>query len=235
MTSHLRPTAPVAADALLPGDPGRALALAQDLLAAPLMANHHRGLWGYHGETPDGSELTVQATGVGGPSAAIVLSELAELGVRRAIRVGTCRAIRDGLEPGALVVATEAVAADGTSRSLGARGAVGAASLLTEALRSLASEAVAARVTTRDLYYYDSDAENGSEADGSAAVEMCAAPLFALGQALEVEVGCLLVVIEQAGEGAAPGALAEGRLAEAELRMGRIAAAALGIRAERPA
>ncbi|MGA8365049.1 MAG: hypothetical protein WB709_11075, partial [Solirubrobacteraceae bacterium] len=44
---HLRPTAELAERVLLPGDPGRALALAQVLIDAPLMFNHHRGLWGY--------------------------------------------------------------------------------------------------------------------------------------------------------------------------------------------
>ena len=90
MPARLRPTAPIAADAVLVGDPGRALMLAQELLEEPKMSNHARGLWGYSGLTPAGRELTIQATGMGGPSAALVLADLAELGVRRAIRVGTC-------------------------------------------------------------------------------------------------------------------------------------------------
>ena len=90
MPSRLRPTAPYAADAILVGDPGRALLLAQELLEQPKMCNHARGLWGYSGRTPRGDELTIQSTGIGGPSAALVLADLAELGVRRAIRVGSC-------------------------------------------------------------------------------------------------------------------------------------------------
>ena len=57
------------------------------------MFNHNRGLWGYTGEAADGRALTIQATGMGGPSAAIVLAELIALGARRAIRVGTCGAL----------------------------------------------------------------------------------------------------------------------------------------------
>ena len=49
--------------------------LAQALLEAPRMFNHHRGLWGYTGAASDGEPLTIQATGMGGPSAAIVLQE----------------------------------------------------------------------------------------------------------------------------------------------------------------
>jgi uridine phosphorylase len=41
---HLQPTAPLAERVLLPGDPGRALRLAQALLREPKMFNHHRGL-----------------------------------------------------------------------------------------------------------------------------------------------------------------------------------------------
>ncbi len=96
---HLRPTATLAERVLLPGDPGRALALAQLLLESPLMFNHHRGLWGYTGTADDEEPLTIQSTGMGGPSAAIVLHELISLGVTRAIRVGTCGALDPALAP----------------------------------------------------------------------------------------------------------------------------------------
>jgi uridine phosphorylase len=118
---HLRPTAALAERVLLPGDPGRALALAQTLLVKPLMFNHHRGLWGYTGPArADGEPLTIQSTGIGGPSAAIVLTELIALGARRAIRVGTCGALAPGLSLGDLIVARDSISADGTSRALGA-------------------------------------------------------------------------------------------------------------------
>ena len=84
------------------------------------MSNHARGLWGYTGETPEGRPLSIQSTGMGGPSAAIVLQELAELGVRRAIRVGTCGALDPELVHGELVVAADSLAEDGASRALGA-------------------------------------------------------------------------------------------------------------------
>ncbi len=108
MPARLRPTAAVAADAILVGDPGRALLLAQELLEQPKMSNHARGLWGYSGSTPGGRELSVMSTGMGGPSAGIVLTDLAELGMRRAVRVGTGTAMREGAEPGELIVVTAA-------------------------------------------------------------------------------------------------------------------------------
>src|SRR5262249_560222 len=119
MPHHLRPSAAYAPEALLPGDPGHALALAQQLLSQPKMSNHSRGLWGYTGETADGRPLSIQSTGIGGPSAAIVLTEVGELGVRKAIRVGTCGALDPGLSHGDLVVVGEALALDGASRALG--------------------------------------------------------------------------------------------------------------------
>src|SRR5204862_2796493 len=93
---HLQPTAELAPRALLPGDPGRALLLAQTLLDQPRMFNHNRGLWGYTGAAADGAPLTIQSTGMGGPSAAVVAEELADLGVKRILRVGTCGALVEG-------------------------------------------------------------------------------------------------------------------------------------------
>src|SRR5580658_9483537 len=119
---HLHPTAELAERVLLPGDPGRALALAHELLERPLMFNHNRGLWGYTGAASDGDLLTIQATGIGGPSAAIVLEELIALGLKRAIRVGTAGALAPGLALGDLVVARAAICADGTSVALGCDG-----------------------------------------------------------------------------------------------------------------
>src|SRR5665213_2072117 len=90
-TIHIQPTAPLAERVLVPGDPGRALLLAQALLSEPKMFNHNRGLWGYTGPALlDGEPLTIQSTGMGGPSAAIVIAELADLGARTIVRVGTC-------------------------------------------------------------------------------------------------------------------------------------------------
>lgn len=112
--ARLRPTAPNAADAILVGDPGRALMLAQHLLQEPKMSNHARGLWGYTGETETGKPLTVQSTGMGGPSASVVLRDLAELGVRRAVRIGTCASLRD-FELGDLVIVSDAFPEPGGS------------------------------------------------------------------------------------------------------------------------
>jgi uridine phosphorylase len=118
--AHLHPTAELAERALLPDDPGQALALTRVLFdATPRMFNHHRGLWGYTGLGVDGAPLTVQSTGIGGASAAIVVGELHALGLRRAVRIGRAWAVDGSLRAGELVAATAVVARDGTSRALG--------------------------------------------------------------------------------------------------------------------
>src|SRR3990170_3132936 len=115
----LKPHEPVAERVLLPGDPGRALRLANQLIDAPRMLNHHRGLWGYGGRPADGEPLTIQSSGLGGPSAAAVVAELVALGARRLIRVGTAAGLR-ATPLGAPAVAAAALAADG-ARDLRAR------------------------------------------------------------------------------------------------------------------
>ncbi|HEY7962046.1 MAG TPA: hypothetical protein VID29_09010 [Solirubrobacteraceae bacterium] len=239
-TIHLRPTAELAERVLLPGDPGRALALAQLLLEQPLMFNHNRGLWGYTGTAADGAPLTIQSTGMGGPSAAIVLHELAALGVRRAIRVGTCGALNGDLALGDLLVAREAIAADGTSRALGADAHVSADAQLSAALEEAAAQHQdsdggpaarpahpGARIVSTDLFYEpDAGREAQWRAAGALAVEMEAATLFAVGARLGVQVGCVLAVSDALGTGTREHIDEDTLLAAAEA-MGRLATAAL--------
>jgi uridine phosphorylase len=222
-TIHLHPTAPLAPRVLLPGDPGRALSLAQALLSEPRMFNHNRGLWGYTGAAPDGGPLTIQATGMGGPSAAIVATELAELGARSLVRVGTCGALRPDLALGDLVVAAEAICADGTSRALGAGGRASADADLTAALAAAAPGAPVGAVISVDLFYDNSP----PPAEDALAVEMEAATLFALGSSLGLAVGCALVVSDTFGEEAGRTRIDAEQLAAAGERMGRAAIAAL--------
>jgi uridine phosphorylase len=96
--------------------------------ATPRFFNHHRGLWGYSGLAVDGAPLTVQSTGIGGPSAAIVVAELHALGLRRAVRIGRAWGLSDLVRPGDLVAAERVLCGDGASRAL-----AGAESVLPDA------------------------------------------------------------------------------------------------------
>jgi len=221
---HLRPTAPLAERVLLPGDPGRALALAQSLLLQPRMFNHNRGLWGYTGAAPDGEPLTIQSTGMGGPSAAIVLSELIALGARRAIRVGTCGALAKGLALGAAVVARESICADGTSRALGAGERVAADPALTETLIAHLPAAHAGTIVSVDLFY---DTRDQRAAHDALAIEMEAAALFAVGAAAGTPVACVLAVSDTFDEGGARRRIDDDSLLAAAEAIGAAAIAAL--------
>jgi uridine phosphorylase len=191
LPQRLRPTAEIHSEAILVGDPGRAMALAQVLTEGPKMSNHARGLWGYSGTTPEGRGLTVQATGMGGPSAALVLSDLAELGVRSAVRVGTCAAIDPHLRPGDLIWVREA-----RPWSVDGRGAGSPAfpdEALAERLRSaLGDEAKPGRVASLDVLH---PSPGHATPDGDAA-DMQTAALFAVGLELGVAIAAVLIVTD---------------------------------------
>ena len=199
---HLRPTAPLADRVLLPGDPGRALLLAQALLHEPKMFNHHRGLWGYTGTAADEQPLTIQSTGMGGPSAAIVITELATLGARRLIRTGTCGALDPRLELGDLILAREATANDGASRALGAGACVEADEELTNAIAAAAGAAASGslhvgRVVTTDLFYDNTGQEHRWAEAGALAIEMETATLFTIAKNKGLQAAALLIVTDK--------------------------------------
>ncbi len=223
---HIHPTAPLAERVLLPGDPGRALRLAQELLDEPKMFNHNRGLWGYTGTAHDGLQLTIQATGMGGPSAAIVISELADLGARRFVRVGTCGALDPSLRLGRLLVATYAISDDGTSQSLGAGEQVpGSPGLLAGLLEEGDAGVACGPVVSTDLFYDYEDRVAWWRADGALAVEMETATLFVLAERRRVEAGSVLLVTDVLGD--VRERIDQDALHEGEIELARLALAGL--------
>jgi len=224
-TIHLRPHEDVAERVLVPGDPGRALRLAQLLLEKPKMLNHNRGLWGYSGTAADGAALTIQSTGMGGPSAAIVLEELIDLGARRIVRVGTCGALADGLELGDLLIADGVLAEDGTSRALGAGGTLRPDATLHGALRAAASGAASGLVVSSDLFYDpDPGRAPGWARAGALAVEMEAATLLAVAARRGVAAAAVLAVSDIV---ATRTRIGQEALERAEAELGRAGLAAL--------
>jgi uridine phosphorylase len=211
MPTRLRPTAPIAADAILVGDPGRALMLAQVLLEQPKMSNHARGLWGYSGMTPAGRELTIQATGMGGPSASVVLADLAELGVRRAIRIGTCASLGD-LELGRLLVVSEARTPAG--------GAARPDRELTEGLGQGLPDAHRGVAISLDFLH---DPERGRPSVLAEAADMQTAALLGAAAELGVAAAAVLIVSERNDSGQ----LRDEELEEAAKRAGTAASVLL--------
>jgi uridine phosphorylase len=157
------------------------------------MSNHARGLWGYTGRTASGLELTIQATGMGGPSAAVVLADLAKLGVERAIRIGTCEGVPSRAELGELLLPAEVVAAAGSATSFGlAPGAMLAPDqrlfgLLKDRLAGAARVVPVASLDT----LHDDPSTTGAEV---AAADMQTVAVLARGRELRLAVAAILVV-----------------------------------------
>lgn len=102
--------------ALIPGDPGRVPKIARYLEQAKPLAQV-REFCSMRGRLA-GREVLICSTGIGGPSAAICVEELAMLGIRRFLRIGTTGALQDHIEPGDVIVPTAAVRMDGASRHI---------------------------------------------------------------------------------------------------------------------
>jgi uridine phosphorylase len=226
----LKPHEPVAERVLLPGDPGRALRLAQQLIEGPRMLNHHRGLWGYSGPAADGAPLTIQSTGLGGPSAAAVVAELVGLGARRLIRLGTAAGLA-GTPLGTLVVADAAIAADGTSRALAGRDRVEADARLAAALAAAvgadarggdgAAAGVRGLVASADIH--DPVLAQSWAAAGALACDLATAAVLAAA-AVHGAAAAAVLAITRAGDER----VADDALEALEARLGAAGATALG-------
>ncbi|BDI23990.1 nucleoside phosphorylase [Herbiconiux sp. L3-i23] len=104
----------VGASAVLVGDRGR-VHLAAELMEGSVLLNEDRGLTtatGYY----EGERITVSAFGMGAPIAAVVMHELADLGVKRFVRLGTVMTVGE-TQLGELVVAHGAIRGESTSAS----------------------------------------------------------------------------------------------------------------------
>lgn len=97
---------------LVPGDPFRTPMVAKHLEGAKEVAfsREYRTFTG----TVDGVAVSTMSTGMGGPSVAIGVEELAELGVHTFVRVGTCGAAQPEIKMGDLVIAIGSVRSEGT-------------------------------------------------------------------------------------------------------------------------
>lgn len=100
--------------AILPGDPGRVEIIAQ-FLDNPKFVAYNREYKTYEGYL-NGEKVLVVSTGIGGPSTAICVEELAKIGVDTFIRVGTCGGMQLNVDPDDIVIASGAIRMEGTSR-----------------------------------------------------------------------------------------------------------------------
>ena len=99
--------------AIVPGDPERVKKIAA-LMDKPQHLASHREFTSWRAEL-DGKAIIICSTGIGGPSTSIAVEELAQLGIRTFLRVGTTGAIQPNINVGDVLVTTAAVRLDGAS------------------------------------------------------------------------------------------------------------------------
>jgi DeoD family purine-nucleoside phosphorylase len=232
MPIHLRADPGDYADAvLLPGDPLRSRYIAETFLDDVRQVNEERGLLGYTG-TFKGKPVSVQTTGMGCPTAAIVIEELVQLGVKRFLRVGTCGGLQTDLHLGDLIVPLSAVPADGTARHyVGDEPHCPTASweLVHAAVHSAKELGLPVRVgpiVSSDTFYDpDLDRHTRWSARGILAVEMEASVLFTIAALRGLQSAALLTVSDYAVHGEAVSRISDADLRAAVDRMTELALA----------
>jgi 5'-methylthioadenosine phosphorylase/purine-nucleoside phosphorylase len=201
MPIHLRAeSGDYAETVLVPGDPRRAEYIASTFFEEVRQVNAERGMLGYTG-TFEGKPISVQSTGMGCPSAAIVFEELKMLGARRLVRVGTCGGLAPGLNLGDVILAVSAVPADQTvfTYTGGEPHAPTADFEVVHAAVHLSKHSDLklriGPVVSSDVFYNpDAGQYERWASRGVLAVEMEAAVLFTVAAMRGMSAGCLLTV-----------------------------------------
>ncbi|MEO5900561.1 MAG: purine-nucleoside phosphorylase [Ilumatobacteraceae bacterium] len=233
MPVHLRAEpADYAPAVLVPGDPKRATYIAETFFDPGFRrVNDERGMLGYTG-TFQGTPLSVQSVGMGGPSAAIYYTELIQLGVRRIVRVGTAGGLKPGLKMGDTVIAVSATPDDQTVMRLtdGDEHAPTATWELLETAVSLARSSGATvhvgPVVTSGLFY---DPRNDMvarwKARGHLGIEMEIATLYTLAAIHGIESVGLVTISDMIGDDGASVRISDEELRAGVDRMMRVACA----------
>jgi len=207
MPIHLRAEPGDYADAvLLPGDPLRAKYISETYLEDAVQVNGERGMLGYTG-TWQGKRVSVQSTGMGCPSAAIVIEELVMLGAKTLLRVGTCGGLQPSHKLGDMIVALSAVAQDRTVDTYVHEPHAPTAdfSLVHAAVHSakeMSQPIHVGPIVTSDVFYNPDEGQYQRWSDrGILGVEMESSVLFTLGALRKVRAGTLLTVSDIVVEG----------------------------------
>ena len=195
--------------ALLPGDPGRVDRIAGHCDEAETVAENRE--YKVVDAMYEGRELTVCSTGIGSPSAAIAVEELAAVGVETFVRVGTTGALQSGVEIGDTIVATGAAKDEGTTgryedSAVPAVPEYRTLSALVEASEARSAPVHVGPIATDDAFYAETDdyVERWNEA-GLLCVEMEAAAIFTLARRKGLGAGAICTVDGNLVEGTQKG------------------------------
>jgi len=198
--------------ALLPGDPGRVPRIAKHFKDSRRIASHreYTTYGGYLGK----EYVIATSTGIGSPAAAIAIEELARLGVKVMIRVGTCGALHPRAKVGSLIIADASVRLEGTSKEYVMDGYPAAATpevvlALKEAAVALKKKAMTGIAASTDSFYvgqgrpgygnyFPSRSKNlisDLRSSNVLCFEMESSILFTLGRVFGIKTGALFAVI----------------------------------------
>ncbi|GAA0671912.1 nucleoside phosphorylase [Natronoarchaeum mannanilyticum] len=204
--------------ALLPGDPGRVDRIAGHCDSSEVVAENRE--YKVVNAEYDGTPLTICSTGIGSPSAAIAVEELAAVGVDAVLRVGTTGALQSGIEIGDMVVATGAAKDEGTtgryeSDTYPAVPDYEVLSGLVDAAEANDEDVHVGPVATDDAFYAETDEYvEAWESAGVLAVEMEAAAIFTLARRKGLRSGAICTVDGNLVEGTQKGETDDDELPE---------------------
>ena len=195
--------------ALLPGDPGRVDRIAGHCDDHEVISENRE--YKVVNATYEGREVTLCSTGIGCPSAAIAVEELAAVGVETFLRVGTTGALQQGIEIGDMVVATGASKDEGTTKryenvEYPAVPDYEVLSALVDAAEANDEEVHVGPIASDDAFYAETDeyVESWEEA-GILSVEMEAAAIFTLARRKGLRAGAICTVDGNLVEGTQKG------------------------------
>ena len=195
--------------ALLPGDPGRVDRIADRCEDRETVAENRE--YRVVNAAYDGRPVTVCSTGIGSPSAAIAVEELAAVGVETFVRVGTTGALQAGIQIGDVVVATGAAKDEGTSRRYEALTVPAVPdhetlSALVDAAAGRDAPVHVGPVATDDAFYAETDEHVAAWNDaGLLCVEMEAAAIFTVARRKGLGAGAICTVDGNLVEGTQKG------------------------------
>ena len=105
----------IAEHVFLCGDPERVSKISADWEEVVEVCNMREYI--IHSGIKDGLRLTAASTGIGGPSTAVIMEELAKLAAHTFIRIGNSGALADKVELGDYVITTGSIRDEGTSKA----------------------------------------------------------------------------------------------------------------------
>lgn len=190
--------------ALLPGDPQRVDKVKKWLTDVEDLAfnREYKTISGFYKNV----KILVTSTGIGGPSLAIALEELKNIGVNTMIRIGSCGALNAGIKLGELIIPSGAVRDEGTSEAYIEKHypAIPDTDLLNCLLNSAKKfnfPFVNGIIRSHDSFYTDREEEKKEywSKRGIIASDMETSVLFVVGKIKALNVASILNVVVEAG------------------------------------